>query len=118
MSTVYIYLDKSGNLDFADSGTKHFVLCAMITPQVLKTHGLLHQLKHKLLEQGNDIENFHATEDKQAVRNQVFRTIAAGDHLEFHGAWILKFADITTSIMHPRLRQWSESLHSHLANCA
>ena len=84
MSTVYIYLDESGNLDFTDKGTKHFVLCAMITPQVLKTHGLLHQLKHKLLEQGDDIENFHATEDKQAVRDQVFRALAAGDCLEFH----------------------------------
>ena len=61
MTTTYIYLDESGNLDFDNSGTKHFVLCAMITPRVLETQGILHRLKCELSEGGVDKEHFHAT---------------------------------------------------------
>ena len=75
MATTYIYLDESGNLDFNNTGSRHFVLCAMITSTVAETQGLLHCLKSKLLEDGVDKEYFHATEDRQFVRNKVFQVM-------------------------------------------
>ncbi len=43
-------------------------------------HHQLSELKYDLLEEGTDIEYFHAAEDKQAVRNRVFTMIEASLH--------------------------------------
>lgn len=40
-------------------------------------HQQLSELKYDLLEEGTNIEYFHAAEDKQAVRNRVFEIIEA-----------------------------------------
>ena len=64
MGNLYIYLDESGNFDFSDNGTPFFLLCAMTTPRPAATQQPLQELKYKLLEDGNDIEGFHASEDE------------------------------------------------------
>ena len=90
MKTLYIYLDESGNFDFGPKGTKHFVLCAMTTISPIVAHTSLLTLKHSLLEQGIDIEHFHATEDKQTIRNQVFNQIKSVKELNFDFAYVDK----------------------------
>lgn len=73
---LYIFLDEGGNLDFSASGTKYFTLTTITKCRPFSLDGDLLALKYDLLEEGLDIELFHASEDKQAVRNRVFSLVA------------------------------------------
>lgn len=72
---IFVFLDESGQLDFSSNGSKHFVLAAVTTLNPLQTSSTLQKLKYKFL--ANPLDNqahecFHASEDKQLVRDQVF----------------------------------------------
>jgi len=41
----------------------------------------LYDLKHRLIDLGTDIEYFHASQDRQAVRDEVFSILANFDHI-------------------------------------
>lgn len=70
--TIYLFIDESGNFDFSNKGTKYFVLTSLVTSKPsLKRYQFLN-LKYKLLKLGTNLEFFHATEDKQFVRDKVF----------------------------------------------
>ena len=75
MGHVYIFLDEGGNFDFSATGTAWFTLTAVTKSRPFHSHADLTQLKYDLLEADKNIEYFHATEDKQAVRNKVFGII-------------------------------------------
>jgi len=83
--TVYIFLDESGNLDFSRTGTLHYVLAAVVTECPLELSQRLQRLKYLLLQEDNDIEYFHASEDKQAIRDEVISEICTmKDDLNVH----------------------------------
>ncbi|QPD02816.1 MAG: hypothetical protein Nkreftii_000590 [Candidatus Nitrospira kreftii] len=77
--TLYIFLDEGGNLDFSASGTKFFTVSTITKLRPFSIESDLLALKYDLLEEGLDLERFHASEDKQAVRDRVFSII--GKHL-------------------------------------
>jgi len=81
MNYLYAFLDVSGNYDFSPAGTMSIVitstLCGDINPGVLE----LHAVKHEVIDQGIDIEYFHAAEDRQPVRDRVFNVISGLTHL-------------------------------------
>lgn len=52
-------------------------LCSDINPGVLE----LYAAKHEVIDQGIDIEYFHAAEDRQPVRDRVFNVISGLTHL-------------------------------------
>lgn len=70
-STLYVFLDESGNLDFSRGGTQHYVLAAVTSVNPLVSSQDLQRLKYEQLENGIDTEYFHASEDKQTTRNKV-----------------------------------------------
>jgi len=72
---LYIFLDESGNFDFSMKGTKFFTITAITRLRPFLWESPLLELKYQLLESGLDLEYFHASEDSQRVRNQVFRII-------------------------------------------
>lgn len=72
---LYIFIDESGNLDFSPSGTRYFVLTSISTLSPFNKRNQLSQLRFDFLKNGEDVEFFHATEDKQHIRNQVFQVI-------------------------------------------
>jgi hypothetical protein len=76
LSYLYVFIDESGNYDFSPRGTKYWVMTSLLTTNL--TQGLveLYHLKHAMIDQGIDIERFHAAEDRQAVRDLVFQVIA------------------------------------------
>ena len=80
--TPYIFIDESGNFDFTPTGTKYFVMTAVSTTQPLKARDQFMKLRYEFLCDGTDQEYFHATEDKQAVRDAVFKTIKSLDDFE------------------------------------
>ncbi|OGZ09478.1 MAG: hypothetical protein A3D65_02450 [Candidatus Lloydbacteria bacterium RIFCSPHIGHO2_02_FULL_50_13] len=84
--TLYIFIDESGNFDFTPSGTKYFTLTAVSTLAPLKSREELFQrvyeLKYAGWNTGQSDYYFHATEDRQEVRDWVFGAIKQLDDIE------------------------------------
>ncbi|MHB8809104.1 MAG: DUF3800 domain-containing protein [Desulfobulbaceae bacterium] len=74
---IYIFLDEGGNFDFSTRGTKYFTLTSVLKRRPFNIYGQLTELRFDLIENGLDIEYFHAAEDKQLVRDRVFEVIRA-----------------------------------------
>ena len=70
--TLYLFIDESGNFDFSPKGTKYFNLTGFTTFDPIIKRGDLVKLRYRLLSEGVDQEYFHATEDKQTVRDEVY----------------------------------------------
>lgn len=75
-SSLYIFLDEGGDLNFSQSGTKFFTLTCVTKCRPFALDDHLLSLKYDLLEEGLGLERFHASEDRQHVRNRVFEKIA------------------------------------------
>jgi Protein of unknown function (DUF3800) len=73
---LYIFLDEAGNFDFSIKGTPYFILCSLTKERAFSAYQELSELKYDLIESGSEIEYFHATEDRQEVRNRVFGVIS------------------------------------------
>ena len=72
---LYVFLDEGGNFDFSPTGTKYFTLTSVTKARPFQIAPVLDHLKYDLIETGLDLQFFHATEDRQAVRDQVFNAI-------------------------------------------
>ncbi len=72
---LYIFLDEGGNLDFSSKGTGYFTISSITKIRPFRAFSELTALKYNLIERGISIEYFHASEDKQIVRNEVFGII-------------------------------------------
>ncbi len=85
IGTLYLFLDESGNFDFTTKGTKYFILTALATFDPLTKREDLIKLRYQLLSDGIDQEYFHATEDLQRTRDQVYNIIShIGSGAEVH----------------------------------
>lgn len=74
---VYLFLDEGGDLNFAPSGTRHFTMTCVTTFRPFVLDQELTELRYDFIESSLDIEYFHASEDKQAIRDRVFATLSA-----------------------------------------
>ncbi|HVJ68865.1 MAG TPA: DUF3800 domain-containing protein [Caulifigura sp.] len=72
---LYVFLDEGGNFDFSPNGTRYFTLTGVTTSDPVRFIAPLSQLRYSLLGAAMDIEYFHASEDTQRTRNQVFAVI-------------------------------------------
>ncbi len=64
-------------MHFSAKGSKYFTLTALTKTRPFKTHNALTALKYNLWERGLEFEYFHATTDKQATRDEVFKIFSA-----------------------------------------
>lgn len=86
MKTLYLFIDESGNFDFSLSGTKFFILTVLSTRNPFEIGAPLLRLRYDLLPNyacGSGIEEqgyFHASENTQEVRNNVFSIISTIEH--------------------------------------
>lgn len=76
-NTLFVFIDESGNLDFGAKGTANYVLAAVSTINPVLSANVLQRLKYMYLREGDDIEFFHASENKQKIRNEVLSRISA-----------------------------------------
>ncbi|MDD5312207.1 MAG: DUF3800 domain-containing protein [Dehalococcoidia bacterium] len=81
MPPLYVFIDVSGNYDFSPSGTKYLVLTSVMCEDVCPGVIDLHARRHWLIDGGFEVEYFHAAEDRQEVRNQVFDIISKFTHM-------------------------------------
>ncbi len=77
---LYLFLDEAGNLDFSRNGTRYFALGCVAKERPFRAYQELTELKYDIIEEGVDLEYFHAAEDRQITRNRVFGIIQR--HLE------------------------------------
>jgi hypothetical protein len=84
--TMYAYIDEAGNLDFGEHGTQFFALRGVVMRRPFRHSPALPDAKYDALETGLDLEYFHASEDRQAVRDQVL------GYLERHLAGLAAYA--------------------------
>lgn len=80
---LYLFFDESGNFDFSANGSRHFCFGALTTRDPGPLSAEFTRLRYALLEQGLELEHFHAAEDRQAVRNQVFEAMSRVGGFEF-----------------------------------
>lgn len=117
-STLFIYLDESGNLDFWKSGTTHFVMSAICTSDPSQNLSMLGRLKYDFLASGINIPNFHASEDVQVVRDKVFASFVNFSILSAQTFWVKKDDVRFTSTEHVKVyrlfgagfAKWARSL--------
>ena len=89
--TLYVFIDESGNFDFTPKGTKYFVLTGFTTFDPVVQRDELVRLRYQLLREGYDHEFFHASEDKQFIRDEVFRLLGnLSGSFEVHTVWAQK----------------------------
>lgn len=96
--TKYLFFDESGNLDFSPSGSRHFCFGVLSLDDPGPLSAALTQLRYELMAEGLELERFHATDDRQAVRDRVFAVLAEVGGFEVD----LLVAD--KHDMHPALR--------------
>jgi len=84
MTTLYIFLDESGNYDFSKKGTEYLCYTAVtaFNPNHESLIIELNNLKYKFISNCLDIELFHASEDRQNVRDKVFDIIDKYNNFE------------------------------------
>ena len=100
--TLFIFIDESGNFDFSDRGTRHFVMAGVIALAPLQTAVVLQAVRYHLLAQGHDLRQFHASEDRQSVRDAVF---ASMQHM----------CDVRTHVVHGDKSQMPQHVKSDTA---
>jgi Protein of unknown function (DUF3800) len=70
MATLNIFIDESGSFDFTPKGSKYFILTAIAAIDCDTMFPEFFKLKHEL-----GCEEFHATEDPQSTRDQMYDLI-------------------------------------------
>lgn len=100
MPTLHVALDEGGDLNFAAKGSKFYTFAAAWTydPSPLATS--LTSLRFRLLKAGDDIPSFHATEDKQAHRNEVVTGLIGDTNWHFV-AIVVEKRKVNPSIRQP-----------------
>lgn len=77
--TLYVFLDESGNLDFTERGTDHFVIAAVYTTDPNTSASRMQRLKYDLMASRSDQLEFHATNNSRGTRKRVSETIQGLD---------------------------------------
>ena len=99
--TLYLYLDEGGDLGFSKLGSKYFVLTAVTCLGVPKWAEELDVLRAQLCSAGLNIPYFHASEDKQNVRDQVFKIICSHQNKFWIDCLVVEKAKTGTSLQEP-----------------
>jgi len=87
----YVFVDEAGNFDFSPSGTRYFILSALTMERPFPSPQPLIDLKYDLWSLGTAIEYFHASEDKQSVRDRVFAVLSTNlSHFRFDSVIVEK----------------------------
>ncbi len=82
MSRLYAFADEAGDFNFSNHqrASRYFIVCTMTCHSCSSLGGALLDLRRELIWDGQAVgECFHATEDKQAVRDRVFALLQAQD---------------------------------------
>src|SRR5688572_8339801 len=78
---LYIFIDESGNLDFASAISRWYLLGALVRFRPFDVENELNDIRYDIVEAGYDaVDVFHASNNAAPVRRRVF------DHVEKHNS--------------------------------
>ena len=115
MAHKYLFADESGNFDFKDhtknrGATQYFAVGTILFEE--ETHRValqrdLHDLRYEMIHNGLPLKGaFHATEDKQAVRDGVFEVLA-------RHKFIVDVTILEKAKSQPHIRRSDEHFYKH-----
>ena len=82
---LYVFIDESGDFNFTQSGTDHFVMSAFMARDPMECGEKLSNLKYEFLSRGlQDQIPFHATENSAGTRMRVIGTLCEDHHCWVH----------------------------------
>jgi len=89
---IFIYLDESGNYTFAKKGSQYLIFTSLTTQNPYGLHYHLCELERNLKKENISLSSgyFHATEDKQIVRNRVYQVLSKHDSFEIDSVIVEK----------------------------
>lgn len=87
---LFAFLDESGHYEYSHRNGNFIIFAAVITPDPMLFTADFAALKYQLLQHGNCVERFHACEDAQTTRNQVFAILAPSPHFAVHSIIVRK----------------------------
>ena len=99
---LFVFIDESGDFNFSPSGSEYFTLTALITLVPSEASAEISELKHRILSkeklsmltdtylERRLAHRFHATEDKQVVRDEVFALISSMKYFKAHSVIVQK----------------------------
>ena len=99
MPTLHVYLDESGNFDFSPRGSRTYAFAVAWTYDPAPMAQDLTSLRFRLLKEGQDLQSFHATEDRQANRDAVVEV------LRRHGTWQFAALIVDKAKVYPPIRE-------------
>ena len=81
--TIYIFVDESGDMDFSQKGSAHYMFHFLVKKRPFTLHEYISSYRYELLERGLDplnnqrfnIEYFHAHNDNKYIKNELFKII-------------------------------------------
>ena len=82
--TLYIFVDEAGDMDFSAKGSTHYMFTFLAKRRPFNLHEYISNYRYSLLERNLDpfvnkrldIEAFHACEDNNYVKNELFNIIS------------------------------------------
>jgi hypothetical protein len=123
MSRFFVFADEAGCFNFSRNpgASKYFIVCTIACQSCGELGSSLLALRRELIWEGAPVgEYFHATEDRQPVRDRVFKTLAehefsvqatimekskayprvrATDHLFYQYGWYYHFKNAAPKIV-------------------
>jgi hypothetical protein len=87
LPTLHIHLDEAGTLDFSVRSERFYIFTAVWTYDPAPVARALQDLRVKLLKQGHDLAEFHATNDQPRNRMAVYSVIK--NHTDWHFASVV-----------------------------
>lgn len=115
MARKFLFADESGNFDFRDhttnpGATRYFAVGTILFEEEEHRVALqrgLHDLRYDMIRNGLPLDGaFHATEDKQVVRDGVFEVLARHE-------FTVDVTILEKAKAHPRIRRSDEGFYKH-----
>jgi hypothetical protein len=75
VNPLWIFIDESGNFDFSPSGTRHFLMTAVVTADPAASGARMLALKYEQMLRGSNQLDFHATHNSRGTRKRVLEVI-------------------------------------------
>jgi hypothetical protein len=101
-STLYIFLDESGAVDFTSSKSQFFVMSSVTTLNPIHSASQMLRLRYELLSHEHIIDDFHATNEHPIIRNHVLSQIDKIEGIKCH----VIYGDKSKVYSHLRDPQW------------
>ena len=118
MSRIHLFADEAGNFDFSRGrGASRYFILTTVTMSDCSVGDALLDLRRQLAWEGRDVQGFfHATEDKQQIRDEVFGVL--GQHEFRVDATIVEKVKTYPNVRVSDLRFHKTAWYMHMRNIA